>query len=145
MTFLDLEDTNPRWENLSLAARRRVGQAFVDSLVTEAKKEFSRRRWSLVGSDGRTRIDRSFEYEVTARGLKITSDFPGIESYATGIALDLDPEGKVITASVPGTLGDVWLSPVFRNRNFLYKGIQAGMQQMVAILIEELNRLEREG
>ena len=59
---------------------QRLGQCLVESFVKEAKKDFAKRGWSGLASDGSPPIWDSFSYKIRGEStLEIVSTFPFIE------------------------------------------------------------------
>ena len=123
-----------------------IGKAMVVELIDAARKEFARRKWSMIGSDGRTVIIRSFSYRVTGPGtLELKSTFPGIEAYATGIPIKRDNGGNIILHQGPLTTASAWIHPGVSRSNFLHVGLTKGKEAADSIVAAEVKRQLLEG
>lgn len=122
---------------ISHEAATRIGKILVQELVQAAKAEFSRRQWPLKSPSG-VDISKSFAFTVTGKGIiEITSTFPGLEDYATGMAIKRDAEGKLIIHHGSLTRGDLWTHPGAGKRNFIYFGLEKGWKAAEEIVLDE--------
>ena len=113
----------------------------VEEIIRAAKAEFARRRWSLLSPDGRTNITKSFKYVIKGdNSFEISSSFPGLENYATGIPLKRDPEGNIIVHHGALQLDNLWIHPGVGKRNFLNVGMEKGMKAAESVILEEVWR-----
>lgn len=115
-----------------------IGKAMVAALVKEAEAEFSRRGWTTVSRDGRTRLRESFKYRILAQEIELICTWPGIENFATGIAIKKDDEGNIIVKTGPVQLKNVWIAPGAYKNNFLHKGIKKGKEAALEIMKAEV-------
>lgn len=122
--------------DVDAGTRRKMERVIVQELVLAAKREFARRKWPLTGTDGRTKIDKSFGCKVSKTEIRVWSSFPGIESFATGIPVTRDSEGKVIMYQGPVQMEDVWLHPKMGSRNFLHLGLDKGTERALQLMFD---------
>jgi hypothetical protein len=143
----------------------RLGQAIVDQIVIEAKKDFAKqgkrgRRGEpqgLPNSEGKKikpSFFESFFYQIRGqRTIEIFSTWPWIEGLIEGrppapmesLVGDtphpvpfLKEDGTVIFRMTPISLRDAWIHPGIAKHTFLERGVQNAREEMAVILAEEL-------
>lgn len=122
------------WEGLDEDVWVEVRKIILHHIKAAAFREFSKRGWSLNGSNGQ-RIDESFDLVLKGGEITLTSTFPGLGRYATGIVIKKDDEGNIVAASLPAYMGGNWVAPTKRHDNFVYQGLHAGMEEAAPLLL----------
>lgn len=122
------------WDGIDDDLWVEVRKVILQHLKEAAFREFSKHGWSLNGSNGQ-RIDESFDVIMKGGEIVLTSTFPGLERYATGIVIKKDESGNILAESLPAYMGGNWVAPTKRRDNFVFQGIQSGMRAAAPLLM----------
>jgi hypothetical protein len=137
----------------------RLGQALVDAVVVEAKKDLAKKGRSAQGDPvniprGDSFFD-SFGYQVSGRStVVITSTWPWIDQHLEGRAPYrmewltrekgvtrvplVQRDGTVLVRYAPLRTADAWIHPGFARYTFLERGIKKGREAMAEIVMDEV-------
>jgi hypothetical protein len=133
----------------------RLGQAIVDAIVQEGKKDLAREKsGKQEGLPHSKRFFDSFGYRISGKStVEVTCTWPTIAQIIEGsppgqmqkltLALggDVVPiktgPSTVIFRVVPPKLADAWIHPGFSRHNFIKRGIDRGRKEMMAVIIQE--------
>lgn len=148
---------------LSRDVLNRLGKCLVDSIVTEAKKDFAKQgsrptpRGEPQGLPDSKDFFNSFRYRIVGqRTIEIWSDWPWIDQIIEG----RDPYrmswlvgeknvkrvpvvqsgGRVLMRSVPFKTADAWIHPGFARHTFFERGVRKGRKKMAEIVFAECLR-----
>jgi len=139
----------------------KVGEILVESVVTEARKDFARQRRKPNGPVGLPDSEdffQSFSYRLVGKStLEVVSTWPFIKQVTEGrdpFRMDwltrqngvnvvplIDKRGQVIFRMAPLNLGNAWIHPGFARHTFLQRGIRKGRDKAVELLAEEARKV----
>lgn len=136
----------------------RLGKVIVDSVVTEARKDFAKqgkapRRAEPVGIPDTEDFFRSFSHRLVGDStIEVVSNWPFIRQITEGrdpypmtwlrrprvhtvpIAIG---NGEIIFRVAPLKLSDAWIHPGFARYTFIQRGIRKGREKAARIAVEE--------
>jgi hypothetical protein len=136
----------------------RLGEAIVEAIVAEAKKDLAREgkpvRGEPEGLPNSKRFFESFGYRISGSStVEVTCSWPYIEQIVEGrppapmTKLTLARGGEVVPIKtgpdtvifrvVPPKLSNAWIHPGFARHNFVKRGVTAGKEAMLQIIAEE--------
>jgi len=154
---------------LSDGLMERLGQMLVDSVVAEARRDFTKQGKKPTpsgdpqGIPDTEKFFKSFGFKIKGKStIEITSTWPWIEALVEGrdpYPMDwllrprgasfkipiLQPDGKVIVRMAPITKGDVWIHPGVAKHNFINRGIKKGRVKMAEMVFKELKQMVVQG
>ncbi len=138
----------------------KIGKILVESVVTEARKDFAKQRKvpkAPVGIPDTEDFFKSFSYQVVGKStVEVVSTWPFIKQITEGrdpFRMDwltqqngvnvvplIDKTGQVIFRMAPLNLGHAWIHPGFAKHTFIQRGIRKGREQAMRILAEEARK-----
>ena len=141
----------------------RLGQALVDAVVEEARKDFAKQgrrptpRGKPEGLPASDSFFESFDWKIIGKStVVVTSTWPWLEQLKDGrdpykmtwltrpkgvykVPFPQD-DGTVLIRMAPLTLKDAWIHPGFARHTFLERGVRKGRKRMAEIVGQELVR-----
>lgn len=142
---------------------QRLGQALVDAVVEEARRDLAKQgispRGSPVGLPREESFFDSFGYQVSGKStVEITSSWPWIQqtiegrepyemTWLTHAKLKGKPvpivqrDGTVVVRMAPFKAGEYWIHPGFARHTFLERGVRKARQKMAEIVMEEVKTM----
>lgn len=145
----------------------RLGEALVEAVVREARKDFAKqgkapRRGEPEGLPDSEGFFQSFKYRVVGNStVEVYSTWPYINQIVEGrrpypmswltrqhgvetVPL-LNEAGQVIFRAAPLTTKDAWIHPGFARHTFFQRGIRKGREEMARIVSEEAMKVLSKG
>jgi len=139
----------------------KIGEILVESVVTEARKDFAKQRktpGAPVGLPDSADFFKSFSYRLVGKStLEVVSTWPFIKQVTEGrdpFRMDwltgqngvnvvplIDKTGQVIFRMAPLNLGNAWIHPGFARHTFIQRGIRKGREKAMQLLAEEARKV----
>lgn len=140
---------------VDMSVLRRLGQAMVNAIVHEARKEIDRSRaLTTMSLPNARRFYQSFSYRIRGKStLEIYSTWPWIVPIleGTGGPFKMDwltqeagvpvvpiqgENGEVLFRTTPKRRADAWVHPGVAKHNFIQRGLDRGKEKAAEILLE---------
>lgn len=142
---------------ISRQTLERLGQAIVDAVVLEAKRDLAMQRDITGEPEGlpdSIRFFQSFSYKITgASTIELVSNWPYINQLIDGRqpfrmawltqakGVDVVPieqkNGVVLFRTTPQDTNAAWIHPGFARHNFVQRGVKKGRENMAKIILAE--------
>jgi hypothetical protein len=146
----------------------RLGEALVESVVAEARKDFAKQGESPTpkgqpeGLPASESFFESFDYKIVGKStVTITCTWPWIEQIKEGrspyrmVWLTRQrrvykvpmpqKDGTVLIRMAPLRTRDAWIHPGFARHTFLERGVRKGRQRMAQIMAAEVIKQMKQG
>jgi len=146
----------------------RLGQAMVDAVVVEAKKDLAKQGRSPTpqgqpeGIPATDNFFESFGYKIIGKStIALTSTWPWIEEVVEGrepyrmtwltrsnrvykVPFP-QPNGTVLIKTAPLKTADAWIHPGFARHTFLERGVRRARKEMAKIVAKEAVKMLKKG
>lgn len=134
---------------------KRLGETLVESVVSEAQKDFAKQGTSAQpgapeGLPNSKNFFTSFHYRIVGKStVEIYSDWPYIQQVMEGrdpypmtwlvggMVVPIKKGGETLFRTTPMKKEDAWIHPGFARHTFLQRGIKKGREKMAQIMVEE--------